>query len=217
MRNELSDQRKYWNKVSGDFQSIYTKKKSKFLVLLDKVFRKDMFERFDFTIENCKPAEGKTYLDIGCGTGLFSIELAKLGAEMVIGIDIAENMIEICNYEARINNVENKCKFIQSDLIEFNSDVKINISFGIGLFDYIRNAQPVVSKMHEISEDRAIFSFPRLLTWRMPIRKVRLFLKKCDVYFYSKKNVINLLENAGFKKYKIEKIGKLFCAVGYKD
>lgn len=210
-------QRDYWNIVSDDFKSIYTKEKIRFLVLLDKIFRKDMFERFEFTIENCKPVEGNTYLDIGSGTGLFSIELAKLGAEKVIGLDISEKMIDISRKEARNNNVEDKCSFIHTDLLEYNSDCKINISFGIGLFDYIRDAQPVVSRMYAISENRVIFSFPRLFTWRMPIRKLRLALKGCEVFFYSRKKVVILLKNAGFKDYKIKKIGKLHCVVGYKN
>lgn len=217
MRYDLLNQRNYWNNTSDNFESIYSKKKNKFLIFLDNIFRKDMFERFTFTIENCKPVEGKIFLDIGCGTGLFSIELAKLGAEKVLGIDIAENMIKISNREAKINSVEGKCEFILTDLLEFYPVPAIDISFGIGLFDYIKDPLPVIKKMNKISEEKAIFSFPRLLTWRMPIRKIRLSLRKCNVYFYSKKRVKNLLENAGFRKYRIEKIGKLFCAVGYKD
>lgn len=216
MRDDLLDQRNYWNNTSEIFESIYSKKKNKILIFLDKIFRKDMFQRFTFTIDNCKPVDGKIFLDIGCGTGLFSIELAKLGAEKVYGIDIAENMITISNREAKINNVEGKCEFILSDLLEYYPVPAIDISFGIGLFDYIKNPLPVLEKMYKVSKERAIFSFPRLLTWRMPVRKMRLTLKKCNVYFYSKKRVKNLLEDAGFRKYRIEKIGKLFCAVGYK-
>jgi ubiquinone/menaquinone biosynthesis C-methylase UbiE len=217
MNEELTQQRHYWNKTSENFHSIYTKKKSKIMLFLDKLFRKDMFERFVYTIDNCKPVQGKTYLDIGCGAGNFSIELAKSGAEKVIGIDIAEKMITISRNEAKENNVDDKCIFILTDLIQYNPDRKIHTSFGIGLFDYIRDPLPVISKMYDLSEEKSIFAFPRLGTWRMPIRKVRLTLKKCDVYFYSRKRVESLLKTAGFKKYKIDKVGKLFCAVGYKN
>lgn len=216
MTKELIQQRNYWNKTSENFQSIYTKKKNKLMLLLDRIFRKDMFERFVYTIENCKPVEGRTYLDIGCGAGNFSIELAKLGAEKVIGIDIAEKMIDISKNEALKNNVDDKCDFMITDLLKFEPETKIHTSFGIGLFDYIKNPLPIISKMYNISEEKAIFAFPRLFTWRMPIRKVRLTLKNCNVYFYSKKRVEYLLKNAGFKNYKIDKVGKLFCVVGYK-
>jgi predicted RNA methylase len=214
---EIKQQRNYWNKQLNDFEAIYTKKKSGFSVWLDKVFRRDMFDRFVYTVENCKPVGSRVFLDIGCGTGLYSIELAKLGAKKVIGIDIAEKMVETSKMEAKSNNVLDRCEFHHSDLLEYKPKEEINVSFGIGLFDYIKDPLPVMKKMFDISKDSAIFAFPRLGTWRMPVRKVRLTLRGCDVYFFSKSKVEKLLQIAGFKKYRIDKVGKLFCAIGYKD
>jgi cyclopropane fatty-acyl-phospholipid synthase-like methyltransferase len=176
-----------------------------------------MFERFIYTINNCEPIKSRTFLDIGSGTGLFSIELAKKGAGKVIGIDIAEKMVTISNKEAEVLGLQQVCNFIQSDLLDYKADTDIDVSFGIGLFDYIKNPLPVLTKMQEISKDKAILSFPRFWTWRMPIRKVRLTLKGCSVYFYTKKRVKNLLNDAGFKDLKIDKIGKLFCVVAYNN
>jgi len=213
MDTELKAQRDYWNKTADDFEAIYSKKKSGLSVFLDKVFRKDMFERFEYTIKNCEPISGRIFLDIGCGTGLYSIELAKKGARKVIGIDIAENMVEISKKEAEKNNVQEICVFLQSDLLEYNPDKDIDVSFGIGLFDYIKEPLPVMKKMREISKDRAIFAFPRFWTWRAPIRKIRLSFKRCSVNFYTKSKVEKLLNEAGFKRIKIDKVGKLFCVV----
>ena len=217
MNSELIQQRNYWNKTSVEFQSIYSKEKSKTSILLDKIFRKDMFERFIYTINNCEPIKSRTFLDIGSGTGLFSIELAKKGAGKVIGIDIAEKMVTISNKEAEVLGLQQVCNFIQSDLLDYNADADIDVSFGIGLFDYIKNPLPVLTKMQKISKDKAILSFPRFWTWRMPIRKIRLTLKGCSVYFYTKKRVSALLKDAGFKKFKIDKVGKLFCVVAYNN
>lgn len=216
MNTEIDLQRDYWNKQSMDFKKIYTKEKSKFSILLDKIFRKDMFERFVYTIDNCKPVQDRIFLDVGCGSGLFSIELAKMGAKKVIGIDIAENMVEISKREAELNNVQDICEFIQSDLLEYTVKDEINVSFGIGLFDYIKDSYPVILKMYEVSKDKAIFAFPRFWTWRAPIRKIRLSLRGCPVYFYTRKKVENLLKKAGFSKIQIDKVGKLYCVVGSK-
>jgi len=217
MESELKKQREYWNKTAGNFEAIYSRKKSGLSVFLDKVFRKDMFERFEFTIKNCEPISGRTFLDIGCGTALYSVNLAKKGAHKVIGIDIAENMVEISKKEAEKNNVQQICVFLQSDLLEFKPECNIDVSFGIGLFDYIKNPAPIIKKMQEISKDKAIFAFPRFWTWRAPIRKVRLSLLGCGVYFYPKSKVEKLLKEAGFKRIKIDKIGNLFCAVAFNN
>lgn len=56
-------------------------------------------------LENIK---GKTFLDIGCGSGLFSIAAKKLGAKEVIGIDILPDSIK--------SSEENKERFNVQDV-----------------------------------------------------------------------------------------------------
>src|SRR4051794_24654846 len=51
------------------------------------------------------PPEGARVLDIACGTGRHSIELATRGFE-VVGVDIAEDLLEIAVGEAELKSVE---------------------------------------------------------------------------------------------------------------
>jgi len=215
MSTEIEMQRKFWDTENKAFDSIYTQEKSKFKTLLDRVFRKDMYQRFGFTIENSEPIKGKTFLDVGCGTGLYSVEFAKRGAEHVIGLDISEVMIQSCLKYAKGNNVEKRCEFFQSDLLKYKANIKFDVTIGIGLFDYIKDPLPVIRTMRELTNDKLILAFPRFFTWRAPVRKVRLALKKCDVYFYTKCNIKSLMEAAGIREYKIEKVGKLYCVVAF--
>src|SRR4026207_1656744 len=145
MNEELLAQRKYWNNEADAFESIYTHRKSKFSNMLDSVFRKDMYERYVFTIKNCEPIRGRTFLDVGCGNGLYSLELARKGAEKVLGIDIAEVMIDLCKKASEKENLTSRCAFEQTDLLAFDPKTKFDVSFGIGLFDYIKNPLPVLT------------------------------------------------------------------------
>ena len=215
MSNEIQAQRAFWNSEADAFQRIYTHRKSKFANTLDQLFRKDMYERFQFTIANCEPIEGRTFLDVGCGNALYSLELARKGAAKVVGIDIAEVMIGLCRKSAEEKNLSDRCTFLQTDLLEYNPESKFDVSFGIGLFDYISNPLPVLKKMREFSTDKAIMAFPRLWTWRAPVRKVRLGIKGCDVFFYSAARINNLLKEAGFSRHELTKVGKLYCVVAY--
>jgi 2-polyprenyl-3-methyl-5-hydroxy-6-metoxy-1,4-benzoquinol methylase len=215
LSNEIQAQRAFWNSEADAFQSIYTHRKSKFFNTLDQIFRKDMYERYQFTIANCEPVKGRTFLDVGCGNALYSLELARKGAKKVVGIDIAEVMIGLCKKYSDEQNLSDICTFIQTDLLEYNPDQKFDVSFGIGLFDYISDPLPVLRKMREVSTDKAIMAFPRLYTWRAPVRKVRLTLKGCDVYFYSAARINQLMKDAGFSRHELTKVGKLYCVVAY--
>lgn len=216
MNNEIQAQRAFWNSEADAFQSIYTHRKSKFFNTLDQIFRKDMYERYQFTIANCEPIEGRTFLDVGCGNGLYSLELARRGARKVVGLDIAEVMIGLCKRGSVDQSLDDRCTFIQTDLLEWdNSGMKFDVSFGIGLFDYISDPLPVLRKMRELSTDKAIMAFPRLWTWRAPVRKVRLTMKGCDVFFYSAARINKLMKDAGFSRHTLTKVGKLYCVVAY--
>jgi 2-polyprenyl-3-methyl-5-hydroxy-6-metoxy-1,4-benzoquinol methylase len=215
LNNELQAQRAFWNSEADAFQRIYTHRKSKFANTLDQIFRKDMYERFVFTIEHCEPIKGRTFLDVGCGNALYSLELARKGAAKVVGIDISEVMIGLCKKSAENENLADVCTFIQTDLLDYKPGSTYDVSFGIGLFDYISNPLPVLKRMREVSTDKAIMAFPRLWTWRAPIRKVRLARKGCDVFFYSKAKIEKLLRDAGFSRQEIFKVGKLYCVVAY--
>ncbi|MCI0708300.1 MAG: methyltransferase domain-containing protein [Ignavibacteriae bacterium] len=215
MKSEIKTQMTYWDSEADSFQKIYSHEKSPLSVWLDKFFRKDMYERFLFTLEHSAPIENRTFLDVGCGNGLYAVEFALRGAKHVTGIDIAKNMLELCTQFATAKGVQDRCSFIQSDLLEYAVNDIFDISIGIGLFDYIQDAVPVLQKMKQVTTDRVILSFPRFWTWRAPVRKIRLGLRGCPVYFYTKKKLVAVLREAGFQRFEIHSVGKLFCVVAY--
>lgn len=217
MSKEIATQRRFWNNEADAFQRIYTHKKSTFANFLDRLFRKDMYERFKFTIESCKPIRNRTFLDVGCGNGLYSLELARRGAAQVVGIDISEVMIELCRESSGKEKLDGRCSFSQTDLLAYSPQSPFDVSFAIGLFDYISDPLPVLTSMRKVTRDRAIIAFPRFWTWRAPLRKLRLRIKGCEVFFYRKSRIRKLLQQAGFRRHDITKVGKLYCVVAYPE
>ncbi|NPA34593.1 MAG: 50S ribosomal protein L11 methyltransferase [Chlorobi bacterium] len=51
------------------------------------------------------PCEGKSVLDVGCGSGILGIIAAKRGASRVVGIDIDENALANAKKNALLNNI----------------------------------------------------------------------------------------------------------------
>ena len=62
--------------------------------------------------------EGRSVLDIGCGSGILSIAAVLLGAEKADGVDIDATAVKVAKENAAFNNVEKKTNFIVGDLAE---------------------------------------------------------------------------------------------------
>lgn len=56
MSSEIVRQESFRDSQCADFDAIYTRQKSRLGRTLDRIFRKDMYERFQFTIQKPKPA-----------------------------------------------------------------------------------------------------------------------------------------------------------------
>ncbi len=75
----------------------------------------------------------KKVIDLGCGTGIFSIGAALLGARQVEGVDIDADAIKIAMEQASRYNLEDVTQFIREDVNSFhgNGDTVIqNPPFG---------------------------------------------------------------------------------------
>ena len=86
---------------------------------------------------------------------------------------------------------------------------KFEITLAIGLFDYIYDPLSMLKKMRSITSEKLIATFPRSGTVRAAVRKVRLTLYKCPVFFFSPQGVKRLLSEAGFGDIRLEIFGQL--------
>ncbi len=213
MNDNLNIQADYWNREAAAFERIYSHDKSVFANWLDRYFRRDMYQRFLFTMEKSQPHRERKFLDIGCGSGQYSVEFARRGAAKVLGIDIAENMLDLARASAKAKNVESICEFRRSDVLHLDTTASFDVTIAIGLFDYIADPTPLLERMKSLTTDKVIASFPRRWTWRMPLRKLRLMLRGCPVYFYSTSEIDQLFVSCGYKIFEISNVGKLFCVI----
>jgi ubiquinone/menaquinone biosynthesis C-methylase UbiE len=69
----------------------------------------------DLLAERCNIGPDSHVLDVGCGTGLNSVHLAKKYGCMVTGIDISEMMIEKANERVQENGLEDQLEFQVGD------------------------------------------------------------------------------------------------------
>lgn len=83
--------------------------------------RNDVFQPTTTTkllIDHMGDVKGKRVLDLGCGAGPVAITAAKLGASEVMGVDVMEEAPKLAMDNAKLNGVEDKVTFMQSNLYE---------------------------------------------------------------------------------------------------
>ena len=204
---------RFWNSAAREFDAIYSGAgKSAFAHFLDSFFRRDIYQRFDWVMEKSGDVRGKTICDVGCGSGRFVTEFAQRGASRVTGVDVAPEMLKMARSLVERGGVEQQCDFVSSDILDWKTDRVFDITIAIGLWDYIAAPHQRLLAIRQMTGGTFLSAWPRLWTWRMPVRKLRLgYIRGCPVYFFRKSEVRRLLEEAGFEVVSIETVGKLFC------
>jgi len=201
--------KEYWDKHSAAFDSIYTGRRNPISKALDRLLRKDMFQRLDFAMGESEPIRGKAFLDAGCGSGLYTLELARKGASRAVGIDISSRMLDLARERLRDQpNVE----FLEVDLLDHNTEVPYDVCLAMGFFDYTENAPAYLQRLLVLAREKVILSFPRKGTLRSFVRRLRLRVLGINVYFYSKPGIERLARDSGFALARIVKVGQLYCA-----
>jgi len=210
-QDNIAQVAQFWNTIATDFDDIYSGQKSPMARALDRWLRKDMFQRFEWVIKSADESRPATVCDVGCGSGRFVAALAKKGVKQVTGVDIAPNMIRLAEQLVSREQVADRCRFFQSDVLDWKTDERFDMVIAIGFWDYIADPLPRLRLIRKLTKNKFLSAWPRLWTWRMPIRKARLAFRGCPVYFFSKPRVYELLNQAGFEVVSCQTIGKLFC------
>lgn len=92
---------------------------------------------------------GKKVVDVGCGDGVYSIELAQSGAKTVLGIDLAKNAIEVAakNY-ANISNL----RFEMRSVYDVNDDHKCDVAVLRGVLHHVPNLELAIETVCKIAK-----------------------------------------------------------------
>ncbi len=86
---------------------------------MENVFTKNTLAEVDFILEELKLPQGSRILDMGCGTGRHSVELAKRGYS-VTGVDISSGMLAQAKEAAGKAGVE--VEWIHADATQFKPE-----------------------------------------------------------------------------------------------
>lgn len=170
--------------------------------------------RFAKCMAGCVPIAGRSVLDVGCGPGVYAVELARKGAARVVEIDVSHGMIELARARAGHEHVADRCVFVECDFLTFEEPEPFDYVIALGFMDYVRDPHAVVKKLVVLTGWRAFVSFPAsggVLAWQRRLR----YRRRTYLRLYSEADIVELFKGTEGARWTVERIGRdFFCDSG---
>ena len=137
----------WWN-YDGKFKTLHKFNPVRLELIIDDIKR-----NFKTTEDQNKPFSNISILDIGCGGGLMSEPLARLGAK-VTGIDAVEKNVKSAQIHAEQSGLE--INYLQSTVEELDNKNKFDVVLNLEVIEHVNNQELFVSKSCELINDNGL-------------------------------------------------------------
>ena len=128
--DKFSKMSEEWWDPNGKFKPLH-----KFNPIRVKYIIDNTLSHFKINKKN-DPLNGLNILDVGCGGGLLTEPLSRLGAN-VIGIDASKNNIEVAKRHLKKENL--KIKYFCTTPEEFQSTVKFDVILNMEIVEHVQD------------------------------------------------------------------------------
>ncbi len=126
----------WWN-PNGKFKPLH-----KFNPIRIKYIKENI--ESDLNIKNkYKPLNGLSVLDIGCGGGLLSEPMARLGAK-VVGIDASDRNIKVAKYHLKKSKL--KIKYLNTSPESLKTSEKFDIILNMEIVEHVENVNSFIKQ-----------------------------------------------------------------------
>jgi SAM-dependent methyltransferase len=101
------------------------------------------------------------YLDMGCGSGEFTVALARQGVSRITGVDFLPRFVETARANARAAGLEDRVKFVCHDLRTWEPEEKFDVLLSFDSFEHIDTPRPFMARMADFLNPggRAVLAF----------------------------------------------------------
>ena len=205
---KFSQMASQWWDPDGKFKPLH-----KFNPIRIEYIKNSIIKHFKIN-SSIKPLKKINILDIGCGGGLLSEPMCKLGAN-VVGIDASKKNIEIAKFHAKKNNI--KINYICSSPEVLKIEKKFDVILNMEIVEHVEDINFFIKKSSELLKKNglmfiatlnktlksyafAIVGAEYILRW-LPIgtHDWEKFVKPEDLIKISKKNNLKIKNLDGLK------------------
>ena len=133
-----------WWDPKGKFKPLH-----KFNPIRISYIKENVVKTFNLK-KNIKPLKGVKILDIGCGGGLLSEPMSRLGAE-VVGIDASQKNITVAKLHAKKNNL--KIKYFCSSPENFKTKTKFDVILNMEIIEHVDDVEFFLKRQYHICQE----------------------------------------------------------------
>ncbi len=139
---------KEWWKHDGKFKTLH-----KFNPIRLKYIINTIKDHYAIDQKNELPLKGLSALDIGCGGGLMSEPLARLGAD-VTGIDALEKNCITAKIHAEENNLD--IKYLNTTAENLNKNKKYDVILNLEVIEHVNNPKNFIKECSDLVSNNGI-------------------------------------------------------------
>lgn len=191
----------YWTARAKAFDHLYSLPAP--IRLINRLLRRAVYQRFALTFEHAGHVTGLRVLDVGCGSGRYSVEFAERGAAEVVGVDFSGDMLALGREHALAAGMAERCRFVLADFDQFTDPQPFGVAIAIGFFDYVADPGATLKRLRSLTDGRVLASFPAPDFPRSQLRRIRYGSKGVRVRFYRPAEIRSLAQQAGFRSIQI--------------
>ena len=142
--NKIAEE--WWN-PNGKFKPLH-----KFNPIRIEYIKNNIIKDFDIS-SNHKPLKGINILDIGCGGGLLSEPLARLGAS-VVGIDASKKNIDIAKHHLKKSNLSIEYQNVSPE--NFSYKKKFDVILNMEIVEHVEDIPEFICQSAKFLKDKGI-------------------------------------------------------------
>lgn len=144
----------WWN-PKGKFKTLHKFNPTRIAFIREKIIN-----HFDIAKDEKKPFKNINLLDIGCGGGLLSEPMAKLGAN-VTGLDVVEKNIKTASTHAKNQGL--KINYIHSTVEKISEkDEKFDVILNMEVIEHVSDVNLFINSCNKILSENGIMIFASL-------------------------------------------------------